>query len=465
MVRPVKRLLRKHGRSAPRPFDLQRTFAVLGLICIAAISTGAAVVLTQFLTTQLLKREAEASAEVIQAVADTEELGSPLVYPDAADNPHAVPEFFRHITSMPDVFRVMVYDPAGTIVWSSDPRVIGRQFEDNDDLRRAMSGELVFEFSDRAKKSKPEYDFIRSDVTKFVENYFPILDSGHGKILGIVEIYKLPRAISAGISAANRLVWSTAAAGSVFLYLTLFWIVRRAAIAQQAQHERLTEAETLAAVGEMASGIAHEIRNPLAAIRTSAELALEALPKESSPGHESVRDVIADVDRLARTIDNLMLMARHDREELRSLCVAELAKCCVNSLEPVIKRHRVNVSMDVEEPLSPILGDRGVLHLGLNNVISNALEAMPNGGSLHIGTRMANGGDVVELTIADTGQGIPDDRVGQVFKPFHTSKNSGLGLGLPLTKRIIERHGGTIALASQLGKGTTVTIHLPTEAE
>jgi len=465
MISQVKRLLRKRGRPASRPFDLQRTFAVLGLICIAAVSTGAAIVVTRFLTSQLLKEDAEASADVLQAVADTEELGLPLVSPNAADNPHSVPEFFRHIASMPDVFRVIVYNPSGTIVWSSDPRVIGRQFADNDDLSRAISGELVFEISDRAEKSKSEYAFIRNDLTKFIENYIPVRDRNHEELLGIVEIYKFPNAISASIAAANRLIWSTAAAGSIFLYLTLFWIVRRAAIALQAQHERLTEAETMAAVGEVTSGIAHDIRNPLASIRTSAELALEELSEEHGPGLESVRDVITEVDRLERNIRELMLMARGEREELRTLCVAEMAKCCADTLEPAIKRQGIKVSMDTEEPLSPVVGDRGVLHLAVNNVISNALDAMPNGGALDIRTRMVNGGDDVELTIADSGQGIPDDRVDKVFKPFHTSKNTGLGLGLALTRQIIERHGGTIALASQLGKGTTVTIRLPAGSE
>jgi len=369
---------------------------------------------------------------------------------------------------MPDVFRVIVYNPSGTIVWSSDPRVIGRQFANNDDLSRAISGELVFEISDRAEKSKPEYAFIRNDVTKFIENYIPIRDLNHEKLLGIVEIYKFPNAISASITAANRLIWSTAAAGAVFLYLTLFWIVRRAAIALQAQHERLTEAETMAAVGEVTSGIAHDIRNPLASIRTSAELALEELseelPEEHGPGLESVRDVITEVDRLERNIRDLLMMARGEREELRTLCVAEMAKCCADALEPAIKRQGIKVSMNNEEPLSPVVGDRGVLHLALNNVISNALDAMPNGGALDIGTRMVNGGDDVELTIADSGQGIPEDRVDKVFKPFYTGKTTGLGLGLALTRRIIERHGGTIALASRLGKGTTVTIRRPAGA-
>lgn len=460
-----KRVLRKHGHATPRPFDLQRTFAVLGLICIAAVSAGAAVVVTRLLTSQLLQRDAEVSAEFIQAVANTEEPELLFAGPGFSGNPHAEPEFFRHIASMPDVFRVIVYSPDGTIVWSSDSRIIGGRAEENDDLSRAMSGQLVYEFSDREKKAKQEYELIPKNLTRFVENYIPVWDSKQQKILGIVEIYKIPRAISDGTMAAKRLVWSTAAVGSIFLYLTLFWVVRRAASSMEAQQERLIEAETMAVVGEMASGIAHDIRNPLAAIRTSAELVLDEPSDGPSPSHEAVRGVITEVDRLERIIRELILVARHEGDDVRTLSLAELAKCCTAGNEPAIRRQGINVSMNIEEPLSPIVGDRGVLHMAVNNVISNALEAMPDGGTLNIAARMVDGGDTVELTVADSGQGIPDDQVKQVFKPFHTSKKTGLGLGLALTRRIIERHGGTIALTSEPGKGTTVTIRLPAEVE
>lgn len=465
MLHQKKRILQKQQHRTLRPFDLQRTFALLSLVCIAAISAVSAVVLTRFLSAQLLKRDAVVSMEVIQAVANTEDLELLLGKPDFAAYPHAIPEFFTHVASMPDVFRVAIYTPDRTIAWSSDPKVIGMRFHDNDDLERALGGELVFELSDRLQKFKDEYQFIRNGETTFVETYIPVWDSKLDEILGIVEIYKIPRAVFDGMAAGERLIWTTSAAGAVFLYLTLFWIVRRATIAMRGQQERLIEAETMAAVGEMASGIAHGIRNPLSSIRTSAELALEEPSEEASNSQEAARDVIAEVDRLERIIRELILMARNEREDLRPLCVAELAKCCISGLTPAIERQGVSVSMDIDGPLSRILGDRPVLHLALNNVISNALEAMPKGGTLAIATRMVDDGESVELTITDTGHGIPEDRVDQVFKPFVTSKSSGLGLGLALTRRIVERHGGMIALTSKQGQGTTVTICLPAGAE
>jgi len=222
----------------------------------------------------------------------------------------------------------------------------------------------------------------------------------------------------------------------------------------------------MAAVGEMASGIAHGIRNPLAAIRTTAELALEeeSASGHPSPSHEAARDIIEDVDRVDQMIRELLLMGRQDGEDPRELSIAELMKSCLSGLAPSMERQGVIVSVDVEQRLPAIRGERRVLHLAVCNVLSNALEAMPNGGSLAVSVHPAKGGGQVEMVVSDSGEGMTQDRMKEVFKPFVTGKSKGLGLGLPLTKRIVERHGGDIALASELGKGTTVTIRLPAEA-
>jgi len=463
-------LIRKGLGETLGTFDLQRTFAILSLICIAAISAVSAAILTRFLAAQLLQRDAEASQEVIQAVADTEDLHLLLdadhPSPQIAGAHPGVPEFFTHVASMPDVFRVAIFNIGRTIIWASDARSIGRQDNDNEDLSRALRGELVFELSDRAEHEKPEYMFLGNGATRFMETYIPVRDPERHRLLGIVEIYKMPRVINEGIVAGERLIWSTSAAGAVFLYLTLFWIVRRAAVSIRLQQERLIEAETMAAVGEMASGIAHGIRNPLAAIRTTAELALEeeSASGHPSPSHEAARDIIEDVDRVDQMIRELLLMGRQDGEDPRELSIAELMKSCLSGLAPSMERQGVIVSVDVEQRLPAIRGERRVLHLAVCNVLSNALEAMPNGGSLAVSVHPAKGGGQVEMVVSDSGEGMTQDRMKEVFKPFVTGKSKGLGLGLPLTKRIVERHGGDIALASELGKGTTVTIRLPAEA-
>ncbi|UCH74062.1 MAG: hypothetical protein JSU82_17375 [Rhodospirillales bacterium] len=467
-----KSILRKIGRRsrrAYRPFNLQRNFAALSLLSIVVISGAAAIVLTRFITDQLVERDAVVNMEVIQAVADVENLALALPHTHSPFEPpheHGT-EFFAHLSAMPDVVWVAVHGPDRTTLWSSEIDAIGKRLYGNEDLDRALTGELVFELSERDAHDAEEYNHVGEGVTTFVEHYIPVQDIHRNTILGVVEIYKIPTAVLEGIAAGRRLIWSTAAVGSVFLFLMLFWLVRRADTSMRAQQERLVEAETMAAVGEMASGIAHGIRNPLASIRTTAELALEEGQPSlgPSPSHEAAREVILEVDRLERMIRELLLMARQEREEMRALCLAEMIELCARSLATTTERQDIGVSVNIVGPLSPVEGDRRILNMALDNVLSNAVQAMPDGGSLKIALRMADGGDWVELTVADSGKGIPEERLAEVFKPFVSSKSSGLGLGLALTKRIVERHGGTIALASEVGKGTTVTIRLPAGGE
>jgi two-component system sensor histidine kinase HydH len=130
-----------------------------------------------------------------------------------------------------------------------------------------------------------------------------------------------------------------------------------------------------------------------------------------------------------------------------------------------MERLGVTLALDVQEPVAPILGDPPLLEQVFNNLIANALDAMPNGGALTVTVRMAKGGDHAMATFTDTGQGIAKDRLSQVFKPFITSKRAGLGLGLSLVKRIVERHGGIIELSSVESQGTSVSLRFPAEPE
>lgn len=129
-----------------------------------------------------------------------------------------------------------------------------------------------------------------------------------------------------------------------------------------------------------------------------------------------------------------------------------------------MRKQSVELQPCVGEPLAAILGDPRVLRQALRNVIANALEAMPKGGSLEIAAHLSDDGGRVDLSVADSGHGIAQDRMNQIFKPFVTSKRGGLGVGLTLVKRIVERHGGRVALSSEEGRGTTVTLQLPVEA-
>jgi two-component system sensor histidine kinase HydH len=180
---------------------------------------------------------------------------------------------------------------------------------------------------------------------------------------------------------------------------------------------------------------------------------------------ETARDIVTEADRLEDWVRHLILISRHEREDFEAVDMAQLIGDCVNEFAPAMERLGVTFALDVQEPVAPILGDPLLLEQVFNNLIANALDAMPNGGALTVTVRMAKGGDHAVATFTDTGHGIAEDKLSQVFKPFITSKRAGLGLGLSLVKRIVERHGGTIELSSIESQGTTVLLRFPVESE
>ncbi len=174
---------------------------------------------------------------------------------------------------MPDVIRVKVFEPDGKVAWSSDHRIIGKQYPKNDDLEAAFAGELVVEMAEPTN-AKAEYAFL-AEGTRFVETYVPLWDVNNERVLGVLEVYKTPRTLFAAIASGQQLVWASGVGGGIVLLALLLWIVRNADTIIRRQQGQLVEAEAFATVGEVASAIAHGFRNPLASIRSSAEVSLE----------------------------------------------------------------------------------------------------------------------------------------------------------------------------------------------
>lgn len=156
----------------------------------------------------------------------------------------------------------------------------------------------------------------------------------------------------------------------------------------------------------------------------------------------------------------LLTYSRPTENTVTLVKIDELIRSMLSRMNQEIKKHQIEVVLDLEA--SPqIYVDESLLNHALMNLISNAIDAMPMGGVLSIESRMAKKLTQMEILVNDTGTGIPRDKIDKVFKPFFTTKPKGLGVGLSLTRRIIERHGGTMHLESQEGKGTTVTIQFP----
>jgi len=449
----------RYTRRVPKPTNLVRSFALLSLISISVICFVAALLLSRFMENALVQRDAIVTAELIQSIAEHEEPDLTFDRPELLSDEEGLGELFIHITKIPDVLRANVFAPDRSIVWSNDRDLVGQRFVDNEELDEALRGKMVVELGRLSGSTKHEHAFFDVGVTEFVENYVPIKARDRGEVVGVVEIYRTPAALFDTIRRGTWLVWSIALASGVFLYATLFWVVHRAANVMREQHALLVESETMVAVGEMATAVAHGIRNPLASIRSSAELALEE--ETTAIGHEATQDVILEVDRIGQWLREMLLFARPERGELFEVDLGKTVRESLDNFQVTMTRQRIRPQVEISDDLPPVKGDARLLSQMFNSVIANAVEAMPNGGSLDVRARLCRERRELEMTLSDTGCGIPRAHLDQVLKPFFTSKRSGLGIGLQLVKRIVERHGGRVMLSSVEGQGTTVTLVYP----
>lgn len=218
------------------------------------------------------------------------------------------------------------------------------------------------------------------------------------------------------------------------------------------------QSETLAAVGEMGSAVAHGIRNPLASIRSSAELSLETA---DAFGREAAGDIIAEVDRLEGWVRELLSYARPVADKPGAVPVAPLVAEQVAGFSRGASRQNVTLSAQVAPDVGAVAADPLLLGQVLSSLIANAFEALEQArraGRIEIGA--ARGDNSVQLWVQDDGPGMSAEQLARVFKPFYTTKSKGLGVGLPLARRIVERFGGSIRISSQPGRGTRVELTL-----
>lgn len=225
--------------------------------------------------------------------------------------------------------------------------------------------------------------------------------------------------------------------------------------------ERLRVADRLAAVGKLAAGIAHEIRNPLAAISGSIELLKKEITPASSDAH-LMGIVLSETERLDQLITDFLLYARPTPKTIERIKIDGLLK----NLILILKTQVNNVELVLEtEPEMIINSDPGLIEQIFWNLVNNALEAMPGGGKLVIqgGKEIRDSKSGIWLLFSDTGVGVPADCLYRIFDPFFTTKDYGTGLGLSTTWRIIEELKGEIQVSSQPGKGSSFRIWLPGE--
>ena len=224
----------------------------------------------------------------------------------------------------------------------------------------------------------------------------------------------------------------------------------------------LIQSEKLAAIGQLAAGVAHEINNPLSAVIANSQILLRDLPQSKVDWLESVKLIETAGQRAGDVVRNLLGLARKELSEFLPIDINESIQNALNLLSHELLIHPVLITFDSGENFPPLIASKENMQSVWINIIMNAIEAIgENEGEINISTRYKDGEFTV--IIKDNGPGIPEATVGKIFEPFFTTKSpqKGTGLGLSVVHRIIKLHGGRILVESQLGKGTQFTILLP----
>ncbi len=256
-------------------------------------------------------------------------------------------------------------------------------------------------------------------------------------------------------------------------------MVQSLATAQHQLHEshekQIQQAGKLASIGELASGIAHEIRNPLAGIGAAVEVLAESGSGDGKYG-EVAGEIHQQIARLNRTLRDLLDFARPREPEIEPCDVHDILRAMLALVRPDAQKHHIRIVEEFAADLPPISADSQQLQQAILNILLNATQAMPDGGTLTARTERVdaprNGaenatkrGPYVRINIRDTGVGISREHLGSIFSPFYTTKHRGTGLGLSITRTIVEKHHGTIAVESELNRGTTFTLEFAAAEE
>lgn len=233
------------------------------------------------------------------------------------------------------------------------------------------------------------------------------------------------------------------------------------------QNERMFRAEQLAMMGQFAAGIAHELRNPLTAIRSTIQY-LESEFNEGSDQRKLAHGILDDVDRLNNIVGNLLSLAKPAESNPKEINIHREIERCVSFIEAKAKSQKVTLDADYKADIPTLRFDPAELRQVLLNVMMNGLQAMPEGGTLAIKTsylmpeahEFISDGRIL-IRVEDEGTGIPTDVRQKVFEPFFTTKSGGTGLGLAICNSIVKRYNGEIGITETDSGGTEVSIFLP----
>lgn len=242
---------------------------------------------------------------------------------------------------------------------------------------------------------------------------------------------------------------------TMFKSRKVFQVIIRDITEQKKTEERLQNAEKLSILGQLTAGIAHEIRNPITAIKGFAQFLTEG--KASHYGEV----ILGELERIDSIVNDLLVLAKPQATKLESINLVNIIKSVAALLKPQAEELNIVLHESYQSPEILVKCERDKIRQVLINIIKNSIEAMPSGGNISIKLKKKN--NFINLCVSDEGIGIPEDQLSKIGEPFYSTKEKGTGLGMMICHKIIKNHGGDIHIKSKEGEGTNVNIILPME--
>src|SRR5262245_5318989 len=453
--------------------SLTTRFAIHSLLCIGIMTAALWFIVSNYLVNRIVEREWQTTAQIVRA--DVRKFLEEYDFKaqDRKSVGHKFVALLEHMRLSPEIVRFKVYNPKSVVIWSDDKSLVGKSFANNSNLQAALQGKVV---ADMSSLSKQEHILEQRPDSTAVEVYVPIYSENGREILGVFESYRHPEAILHAVREARVVVLLGALGGGLLLYISLFAIVRQAARKIDEQQENLLKMQSeliasqrTAAVGEMAAAVAHGIGNPLSSIRAAAQVAmLDAGVRDGSEKSENMQDnlksIVRQVDRVQKRMQGLLNFAKPLEPHPIPVEVNSVIQDVIELLRARFADAHVTSKLDLDSNLPTMITDVNHLEQALLAIITNAVEASPQGTVVTVRSRvsgMSGNGKAIQVSIEDSGAGIPRENRVNVFKPFFTTKPQGTGIGLPLAKKFLERNGGTITVVNGSSAGTQIDITLP----
>ena len=365
---------------------------------------------------------------------------------------------------------VNIYDIGkGVIAYSTDSRLIGKEVRENPGYRKAVKGE---NFSGLVSGGDDVWGLGIDGIgaEKKLRTYIPLrgvdpFSGDKGYVLGVFELIQDLTQEYKSIVRFQYLIFGLSILIMGLIFVVLLLIVRKAeriierrAGEQRELESQLNQAERLAALGQMCAGVSHEIRNPLGIIRSTAEL-LSGIPDSKEAQKRLSGVIIEESSRLNNIVTEFLDFARPQEPNLQDCYLEEIIRKNLAFLQPELEKEKITLHDNLNGRSFKLEADSELLYRAFLNIFINAIQSMTDGGTMTV--NVVNEKDHYVVSTEDTGCGISEANLRDVFNPFFSTKDKGSGLGLSIVRNIIEAHKGSVWIESKEGSETKVIVRLP----